>query len=170
MQIKEALYHLKWISMINCPNCGNELKDTAKFCGKCGTKIEQAPPQSAAENQCVECGAPLKPGAKFCPKCGAAQTPPNNPQPAETPGKGYIRWEMEPGQLAARLTEDLFGQYSKAKGVVIPEGYLAMVMVGGKMQSMLQAGIYSFTKKSPAFARCGCANCRFFHLAIFGSW
>lgn len=24
-----------------CINCGNELKDSAKFCGKCGAKVEE---------------------------------------------------------------------------------------------------------------------------------
>ena len=49
-----------------CPNCHYLLPETAKFCIKCGTKIE---PQGPAF--CMECGSPLRPGAKFCPKCGA---------------------------------------------------------------------------------------------------
>ena len=49
-----------------CPNCHCLLPETAKFCIKCGTKIE---PQGPAF--CMECGSPLRPGAKFCPKCGA---------------------------------------------------------------------------------------------------
>lgn len=49
-----------------CPNCHCLLPETAKFCIKCGTKIE---PQGPAF--CMECGSSLRPGAKFCPKCGA---------------------------------------------------------------------------------------------------
>ena len=49
-----------------CPNCHCLLPETAKFCIKCGTKIE---PQGPAF--CMECGSPLRPGAKFCSKCGA---------------------------------------------------------------------------------------------------
>lgn len=49
-----------------CPNCHYLLPETAKFCIKCGTKIE---PQGPAF--CMECGSSLRPGAKFCPKCGA---------------------------------------------------------------------------------------------------
>ena len=48
-----------------CPNCHCLLPETAKFCIKCGTKIE---PQGPAF--CMECGSPLRPGAKFCSKCG----------------------------------------------------------------------------------------------------
>lgn len=51
---------------IECPNCHRSLPETAKFCPKCGTKIE---PQGPAF--CMECGSSLRPGAKFCQKCGA---------------------------------------------------------------------------------------------------
>lgn len=46
-----------------CPNCGEPLKDGAKFCAKCGFKVEK-------ENKCPQCGTELKVGAKFCPVCG----------------------------------------------------------------------------------------------------
>lgn len=49
-----------------CPNCHCLLPETAKFCIKCGTKIEQQGPAF-----CMECGSSLRPGAKFCSKCGA---------------------------------------------------------------------------------------------------
>jgi len=47
---------------MNCKNCGVELKENAKFCSKCGTKVEP--------DVCTKCNAPLKAGANFCPKCG----------------------------------------------------------------------------------------------------
>ncbi len=155
---------------MECPNCKAKLKDTAKFCGKCGTKIEQPAQDSGAstENKCIECGQPLKPNAKFCGKCGAqqqAQPAPEQPQ-EEAPNKGYVTWEMQPGQIAARLTEDIFSEYAKTKGVVIPEGYLAMVMCGGKLQSMLQAGVYKFGKKTQDRERSGLAG---FFANLFGS-
>lgn len=131
---------------MECPKCKNQLSDTAKFCGKCGTKIElPANTTSNAEGiPCVKCGNILKPNAKFCGKCGTAQP---STQQEENPTKGYIMWEMQPGQIALRLTEAIFSQYGRANGVVIPEGYLAMVMCGGKMQSMLEPGVYRFDKK-----------------------
>ena len=49
-----------------CPNCHCLLPETAKFCIKCGTKIEQQGPAF-----CMACGRSLRPGAKFCSKCGA---------------------------------------------------------------------------------------------------
>lgn len=46
-----------------CPECGERVSATAKFCAKCGTKL-------GASNACPKCGAPLVAGAKFCPECG----------------------------------------------------------------------------------------------------
>ena len=51
--------------MTTCKNCGGEIADTAKFCLKCGTKVERHP-------FCPNCGTELKPNTKFCPSCGAA--------------------------------------------------------------------------------------------------
>ena len=44
-----------------CPYCQEELIEGAKFCKKCGARL----------NVCPDCGHPLKPEAQFCPKCGA---------------------------------------------------------------------------------------------------
>ena len=60
---------------MKCKVCGNELKDGAKFCVKCGTKVEvkqdKVPSGEKNEHKCSVCGKELKPGAKFCSKCGA---------------------------------------------------------------------------------------------------
>ncbi len=136
---------------MECKNCNNILKPNAKFCGKCGVKTESATVENPTGNTCGDCGNTLKPNAKFCGKCGKPQQETSAPPPAQeqdNPAKGYITWEMQPGQVALRLTENMFGEYTKALGVIIPEGYLAMIMCGGKMQSMMEAGVYKFDKKA----------------------
>lgn len=50
---------------INCPKCGQALSPDARFCHKCGEKIEQI-----AEQYCIKCGYKLPNGASFCPNCG----------------------------------------------------------------------------------------------------
>jgi predicted nucleic acid-binding Zn-ribbon protein len=56
-----------------CAKCGNEVKDGAKFCGKCGCAVPTAMVQTAPiEKRCTSCGTVLKDGVKFCPKCGGA--------------------------------------------------------------------------------------------------
>ena len=61
-----------------CKNCGASVAREAKFCDKCGAKVEvPAPaPAPAAEEEtekvvCPTCGESVA-AAKFCEKCGAA--------------------------------------------------------------------------------------------------
>ena len=62
-------------TQMKCKICGKELRDGAKICGKCGTKIEDKGTESLTaeknSNQCSVCGKELKTGVKFCSKCGA---------------------------------------------------------------------------------------------------
>lgn len=44
-----------------CPQCGNQVSSTAKFCTNCGTKLSAT---------CPSCGTSLKPTSKFCTNCG----------------------------------------------------------------------------------------------------
>ena len=53
--------------MATCPNCNKEVKENAKFCRYCGTKIEKEPEFI----YCDDCGAKLEAGATFCEECGA---------------------------------------------------------------------------------------------------
>ncbi len=46
-----------------CPDCGTEMRETAKFCPNCGRKMQ-------ANKTCPECGASVKSGSKFCSECG----------------------------------------------------------------------------------------------------
>lgn len=82
--------------MILCTNCKKELPDGAKFCDRCGTKVEQGAAQEKVEpvsagaavpNRevmlngeavpegefvfCPVCGDKIKAGYEFCPKCGS---------------------------------------------------------------------------------------------------
>lgn len=75
-----------------CKKCGNELKENAKFCGKCGEPAPvvlqaEIPAAEPKQTLCQSCGNPLKDGAKFCNKCGAttntAQKEVEQPMPAQ---------------------------------------------------------------------------------------
>ena len=146
--------------MKNCPKCGKELKDTAKFCGGCGCKLDDTVIAAQAKgNVCVKCGNLLRPGAKFCGKCGTRQeTAAQQPQPAQnapventaldirTVGS-FIQWNILPGQLAVKIDEDDIAKYGKVntiKGVNIQEGVKALLLVSGKVVAQLDAGRYAF--------------------------
>ena len=47
--------------MAYCKACGVELRQGARFCDMCGTKVEKI---------CPSCGAVLRDQAKFCDLCG----------------------------------------------------------------------------------------------------
>ena len=51
---------------MKCSKCNAEIADNAKFCPKCGAKVEKVEPT----NVCPNCGNVLKEGVKFCTKCG----------------------------------------------------------------------------------------------------
>jgi len=48
---------------VTCPSCQAQVRDGAKFCDSCGSKMQA---------QCASCQAELRPGAKFCDSCGTA--------------------------------------------------------------------------------------------------
>ncbi|MDR2865791.1 MAG: zinc ribbon domain-containing protein [Methanomassiliicoccaceae archaeon] len=52
---------------ITCRSCGHENKDTMRFCGECGGKLETEQPTTYT---CPACGHVNKMAAKFCGECG----------------------------------------------------------------------------------------------------
>lgn len=55
--------------------CGSPLKESAKFCPRCGTNVQQiiekAKEQKIDSSQkCPECGGDISKQSKFCPNCG----------------------------------------------------------------------------------------------------
>ncbi|HEX3509456.1 MAG TPA: adenylate/guanylate cyclase domain-containing protein [Solirubrobacteraceae bacterium] len=74
---------------MNCPACGSEAAEGAKFCVECG---------AALLLQCPACSAPHAPGQKFCAECGAR---------LDAPGAGSEPPAGEPEQAEASLPDDV---------------------------------------------------------------
>jgi class 3 adenylate cyclase/tetratricopeptide (TPR) repeat protein len=53
---------------MKCPVCGDENRDTARFCGACAAPL-------ARELTCPSCGSTNPPGRKFCDECGTGLAP-----------------------------------------------------------------------------------------------
>lgn len=51
-----------------CDQCGNALRDSAKFCPACGRRVEDDKPP--IPRRCKKCGEPLEDNASFCANCG----------------------------------------------------------------------------------------------------
>jgi class 3 adenylate cyclase len=70
------------VSAMQCPTCGHENREAAKFCVRCGRGLSVS---------CASCGAPLPGGATFCDECGtpvkqrAGATPPDRTPRDYTP-------------------------------------------------------------------------------------
>ena len=48
---------------VSCPACGHSAESAQRFCGACGSALQQV---------CGECGASSPPGFRYCGECGAA--------------------------------------------------------------------------------------------------
>lgn len=76
-----------------CSNCGNELSDTAKFCGKCGSKCEEGVQEKKVKGMCQKCGNELVEKMKFCPKCGTEiKTVESRDKSKRTSNRNGIKW------------------------------------------------------------------------------
>ena len=67
---------------MNCPSCGSDNRESARFCDSCGGPLAL---------RCTSCQAELRSGARFCDACGAsvggleAATAGQPPAPAPAP-------------------------------------------------------------------------------------
>jgi class 3 adenylate cyclase/tetratricopeptide (TPR) repeat protein len=100
---------------MNCPSCGTENPERAKFCMSCGAPLPTG---------CPSCGAANPAGAKFCIECGTAltgatQAPPSaRPESAEPP--------PEERRKATVLFADLSG-YTAASEHTDPERMKSLI-------------------------------------------
>lgn len=61
---------------MKCPKCQHQNITYAKFCSKCGCRLESEVSSSITQSQtCSKCGAVIQSGEKFCAKCGTPIAP-----------------------------------------------------------------------------------------------
>lgn len=60
---------------MKCPNCGKDIRDSAKVCGYCGRQVQNTP------SPCPNCGKDVREGAKVCGYCGYKFTAASKPVP-----------------------------------------------------------------------------------------
>ena len=116
---------------MNCIKCNADLKEGAKFCGKCGTSQ-------------VASVAPVTPPTPTV-------NPSNNtPVVAEKNSdalgrvKDRIFWNIQAGELARRFNETQLAENDSAKGIVINEGTTAFIKANGELIAELHGGAYDF--------------------------
>ena len=99
---------------MNCPNCGAENPERAKFCMSCG---------SALAPSCPSCGAENPPGARFCIECGTDLEAGAQPPAAEPPAEAA---PPEERRKATVLFADLSG-YTAVAERMDPEDVKSLV-------------------------------------------
>jgi hypothetical protein len=108
---------------MNCIKCNADLKEGAKFCGKCGTAQTAATP--IVQN-----------------------TPPTTPAKKDGDVLGKIKdrifWNIQAGELARRFNETQMAENDSAKGIVINEGTTAFIKANGELVAELHGGAYDF--------------------------
>ena len=61
---------------MNCPDCGHENRDQARFCEECAAPLSPS---------CPNCGTQLRPSSKFCDECASPVTAQKEPTPQRDP-------------------------------------------------------------------------------------
>lgn len=116
---------------MKCPNCKAEVKDGAKFCTKCGAKLQAATPES-------------QPTEPTNAQPAAAQ--PDHVEGLELTTNNLLSWDIPEGQVARVVTGAEIAIYKHCKGVIIPEGTTAFVRSNGKTIATLDGGEYRFAE------------------------
>lgn len=75
------------MGLINCPECGREISDTAPNCPHCGYVLHNAAQQEPVINVTVDNG---NKGSLKCPKCGSS----NLQAISDVKGKGASFWKL----------------------------------------------------------------------------
>ena len=136
--------------MAICPKCGSELREGAKFCGKCGTAIQQPKIEVNGSYTCPVCGKEIRSGARFCSACGAdlqhlpQENLPSTEDSLLSINSDYMQWNIIPGQIAVRIDESDMDASSGLKGIIIQPGIKAFIIADGKIVGELDAGNYKF--------------------------
>lgn len=103
---------------------GHENKDGAKFCGKCGERVE------GGKIDCPHCSAEVDSKAKFCNKCGK-----------NVSDFISMKWQREVDDFATRVdVENLQSVFQK--GIIVEHGTRALLLRNGALAATMEPGRY----------------------------
>ena len=80
---------------MNCPACGHENLDGAKFCNECAGPLPV---------RCLNCGTLNAAGSKFCNECAVPLTTPSKSLAAKTPEQTHSGIHIKLTRLTLRLS------------------------------------------------------------------
>lgn len=127
---------------MDCPNCHQPLKEGAKFCTHCGTRVV---PQEEPQPQAQEPAAPQETAAEQEPeKENDKQQEVTESQDLSMSDTGRVFWNIQPGQVARVITQEEIGKLKRVRGVIIAEGTTAYIRVNGTTIATVEGGSYDF--------------------------
>ena len=91
------------MSLIQCPSCGAQNAEQARFCGRCGKSLEPQPAADlSAEIKRPRCHASVRLAARFCPSCGFDLAQPSaagqaipSPEPTRPPKESHQTVQLD---------------------------------------------------------------------------
>ncbi|MFZ6017843.1 MAG: zinc-ribbon domain-containing protein [Nitrospirota bacterium] len=105
-----------------CIKCKTNISDTAKFCPKCGVKVEIAKAEDVVI--CPKCGTPNPLTAKFCKKDG---TPLREEIKSSETMKEYIK----PERIIKKRPKEIAPSEAKRIPIWIAISILVVILAGG---------------------------------------
>ena len=109
------------------PRCGNHVSKRARFCNACGK------PAPGGWWKCPSCGKWVGNDSRFCPHCNQPLYPDDRAAMA-----GGV-WRKEPEHFAQRFELGDIKRLLK-NDLMVQEGTVAVVMDGGKVHGLIEAG------------------------------
>ncbi len=132
-----------------CIKCGNPLKPTARFCGKCGetlTQVDQpVQPEPVVTPVCNSCGSAIVPGVKFCTTCGSPASGSPSAPPVRTPPP-VLKPSKPVKQTNPRKQQQEGRKPAKKRVLGVLKIAASIIIIGG----LTVAGIYYFGTYEPA--------------------
>jgi hypothetical protein len=117
---------------MKCTQCGSDNSFDAKFCRRCGNKIE-APEQLSALRfvHCPKCSQTIESGKNFCPKCGASQnsTAPIPASPVSTVPSSEPQCADSPTELPPPPSDTSIQSSSEGMSRVVVGAAIVIVLV-----------------------------------------
>src|SRR5262249_13739580 len=101
---------------MQCPQCGVEARDGAKFCRKCGTRFDRS---------CPTCGTPVAPDDSYCEECGtalasrSAAPAPEPPATVQPPSRFTSPQRYTPQHLANQIISSRAALEGERKQVTV---------------------------------------------------
>ena len=93
--------------------------------------------------KCPNCGTTVPDDYRFCTKCGTAlSSSVQSDVPVTVKNKAL--WEIQPGEIARKISEADFVNLSTVSGIIVQPGVSAIVFIDGKEAAHVNAGVYNF--------------------------